>query len=572
MKVLQCSLASLVKKINIKYFLPAIQRSFVWDEDRIVELFDSLYKDYPIGNSIFWKIDNWNNKLCPLYQFESSHKESEKKIASQKQGLTQGSYQIVLDGQQRLTSLFIGYKGSFSTKKPGKGRKSFIKKYLYFDLLENGSSEGYSQFSFMTKEEAVEDQKHHLWFRVEDAYTAKKFDEYKQQVKIIKKSIGSKLWQNKSKTITERLKNLYKMTYDETRFSYYEINRPFSEVECVSDIFTRINTSGITLKKADLLFSNLITWWGEDGQKEIKTAMENIQERTSDISQDFIMRSCLYLSDLTVKYNLNNFNRPNIEKIMTNWPQIKKAIERMLENLDNIGYVDSVKGLSETALIPFLYFIKLKGRNPTSEELKQFKKYYVASQICGSFGGNSDSVLKNMRDEIKRQYQEIGTFSYKELRTKKSKVYTLYHINKEKLEEIVENTQYGTARAYYALMLMYPSGTGGKEIKYQMDHVHPKALFTRQNLKDHNCEDNYEDWLEKRNSLPNLQLLASLNNKEKSKKPINDYINSIKKKEARSNFIKENFLPKDQLDITFFEEFFQYRKNKIVDKLCEVLE
>ena len=316
MKVLQCSLASVVENINKKYFLPAIQRSFVWDEERIIELFDSLYKDYPIGNSIFWRIDNWNNKLCPLYQFEPFHKEREKKIASQKLGLKQGSYQIVLDGQQRLTSLFIGYKGSFSTKKPGKGRKSFIKKFLYFDLLGNDSSEGYSQFLFMTDDNAIEDQKHHLWFRVEYAYTASKPDGFKQQIKNIKERIGTKLWQNKSKTITERLEKLFKMTYDETRFSYYEINRPFSEFECVSDIFTRINTSGITLKKADLLFSNLITWWGEVGQNEIKMTMENIQEITTDISQDFIMRSCLYLSDLTVKYNLKNFNKPNIKKIM----------------------------------------------------------------------------------------------------------------------------------------------------------------------------------------------------------------------------------------------------------------
>ncbi len=572
MKVLQCSLASLVKNINKKYFLPAIQRSFVWDEERIVELFDSLYKDYPIGNSIFWKIDNWNNKLCPLYQFEPSHKEREKKIAAQKQGLKQGSYQIVLDGQQRLTSLFIGYKGSFSTKKPGKGKKSFIEKHLYFDLLENDFSEGYSQFLFMTKEDAVEDQKHHLWFKVEDAYTANKFDEYKQQVKIIKKSIGPKLWQNKSKIITERLKKLFKMTYDEERFSYYEVRRPFSEFECVSDIFTRINTSGITLKKADLLFSNLITWWGEDGQNEIKMVMENIQEISTDISQDFIMRSCLYLSDLTVKYNLKNFNKPNIKKIMENWPQIKTAVDRMLENLDNIGYVDSVKGLSENALIPFLYFIKLKGKNPTSEELKQFKKYYIASQICGTFGGNSDSVLSNMREEIKRQYLKTKTFSYDELRSKKSKVYTLYHINKEKLEDIVENTQYGTARAYYALMLMYPSGTGGKEIKYQMDHVHPKALFTKPYLKEHKCYDHYEEWLEKRNRLPNLQLLASLNNKEKSKQPIVDYVASIKNKKTRSNFINENFLPEKKLNIESFEDFFRYRKGKIVAKLCKILE
>jgi hypothetical protein len=140
------------------------------------------------------------------------------------------------------------------------------------------------------------------------------------------------------------------------------------------------------------------------------------------------------------------------------------------------------------------------------------------------------------------------------------------------MEDIVENTQYGTARAYYALMLMYPSGTGGKEIKYQMDHVHPKALFTKPYLKEHKCYDHYEEWLEKRNRLPNLQLLASLNNKEKSKQPIVDYVASIKNKKTRSNFINENFLPEKKLNIESFEDFFRYRKGKIVAKLCKILE
>ena len=103
-----------------------------------------------------------------------------------------------------------------------------------------------------------------------------------------------------------------------------------------------------------------------------------------------------------------------------------------------------------------------------------------------------------------------------------------------------------------------------------MDHIHPKAGFTKENLAECGCEDRLEDWLEMRNQLPNLQLLKGKHNTEKSKKPIAEYVEAMKAAKAKS-FRKENFLPK-KLELDHFDDFYDYRKEQIVKKLCKILD
>ena len=100
------------------FWLPNIQRPFVWSEDQICRLFDSILREYPISTLLIWKttsgirrrkfIDNWKNtlRLSDFYVPEDTKRKC-----------------LVLDGQQRLQSLFIGLKGSFEGKE------------LYFDVL-----------------------------------------------------------------------------------------------------------------------------------------------------------------------------------------------------------------------------------------------------------------------------------------------------------------------------------------------------------------------------------------------------------------------------------------------------
>ncbi|WQZ64059.1 DUF262 domain-containing protein [Helicobacter pylori] len=128
------SIKNVVDELNVRYFLPDIQREYVWlkkaDEKKIEQLFDSILRGYPISSFLFWKLqrkdiatsnEQDNNKLnFQLYQFIENY--DERKLHNEKIRIEQikcDDLYIVLDGQQRLTSLYIGLKGTRTLKKSG---------------------------------------------------------------------------------------------------------------------------------------------------------------------------------------------------------------------------------------------------------------------------------------------------------------------------------------------------------------------------------------------------------------------------------------------------------------------
>ena len=104
------TVVAVLRQLNDTYFLPAIQREFVWKPTQVTRLFDSIMQDYPIGSFLFWKLERESRDKWDAYQF----------LADFKQGGTHNRQAdlvgipnpvLVLDGQQRLTALLIGLRG-----------------------------------------------------------------------------------------------------------------------------------------------------------------------------------------------------------------------------------------------------------------------------------------------------------------------------------------------------------------------------------------------------------------------------------------------------------------------------
>lgn len=110
------TIATIVNRLNRQYFLPAIQREFVWEPDQITALFDSLMRGYPIGSLLFWELRPENHDRWQVYRFMEDYRQddSHNQLAN-----TNGVQQLtlVLDGQQRLTSLLIGLEGTYTIKR-----------------------------------------------------------------------------------------------------------------------------------------------------------------------------------------------------------------------------------------------------------------------------------------------------------------------------------------------------------------------------------------------------------------------------------------------------------------------
>ena len=103
----------IIRGINKDYYLPAIQREFVWELARIEKLFDSIMGDFPIGSLLFWKVKEENKNDWAVYEFiRSFDQENPHNKLADLRGINRDIY-LVLDGQQRLTSLYLGLKGSY---------------------------------------------------------------------------------------------------------------------------------------------------------------------------------------------------------------------------------------------------------------------------------------------------------------------------------------------------------------------------------------------------------------------------------------------------------------------------
>src|SRR5690554_2740109 len=98
------------------YVLPSIQREFVWDTFQIERLFDSLMRDYPISTFLFWKVEKSRIKDFQFYEF-LKHYHQVTSRHNRKADLTEEEDVIaILDGQQRMTAMYIGLTGSHATK------------------------------------------------------------------------------------------------------------------------------------------------------------------------------------------------------------------------------------------------------------------------------------------------------------------------------------------------------------------------------------------------------------------------------------------------------------------------
>ena len=120
------------------YILPAIQREFVWKPEQICQLFDSLLQGYPFGTFLFWKIKSTHQREYQFYDFMRHYHQRDRVHCEKLELIGEQDRVAVLDGQQRMTALNIGLRGSSSSKTQGKWWSSpdaFIERRLYLNLL-----------------------------------------------------------------------------------------------------------------------------------------------------------------------------------------------------------------------------------------------------------------------------------------------------------------------------------------------------------------------------------------------------------------------------------------------------
>ena len=556
------------------YLLPAIQRKFIWSSEQIERLFDSIMCGYPINSFMFWKVSSPDiKKKYQFYKFLNSYREffQEDNPDINTSGI--GDFYAVIDGQQRLTSLYIGLKGSYAYKLPRlwwiDNEENIPTRHLYLDLLNPADSSCEDQkkfnFSFLVDDE-VENKKN-FWFRVEDILTMHN-----------KTMVKSFLKQNGLATngfAVDTLNLLYKKIYEEKLINYYlEIEQ---DTEKVLEIFIRTNSGGTSLTFSDLLMSISSANWkklnARDEMEKVTKEVFNIGSAKFIISQNFILKTCLYLFSDDIKFKLKNFNRKNIQKFEDNWEDVRSAIVSAFTLFEQLRFND-VTFRAKNAAIPVIYYIYYNGLSKLI--LKQTKyrddklkiaKWLNLSFLKSIFSGHSDSVLTTIRNVLKNSK---GSFPLTELILKFKKDPSKNYTFDEAFVDGLLCTQYGKNEAFYILALLTPN-TSFINQSYHLDHMHPQDFF--ENIKDvkkvFSSKDDFDFAINKENwnALPNLQLLTQEENCSKSDTPLKLWAknNKISKKDL---FVDKNV----SLSISDFRSFFENRKKNLRKKIKKILE
>lgn len=255
-------------------YLPAIQRKYVWSENQIVKLMDSIMRGYPIGTFLFWNISGRaiNEKKYSLYEFIREYHERDRyNNPHAPNPITKERIIAVLDGQQRLTSLYLALQGSLAKKIPMKrwnSPDSFPIKELYLNLKYIPASEEDEmayEFKFLTDRDAAQTTEKKLWYKVKNIL------QYEELFEINLKVLKPKGWMEDIQIMTNIGKLHDRLTQDKS-INYFEVNNTES-IDDVLDIFVRVNSGGAVLSKSDLLFSTIVSHWDKarDEMEELLT-------------------------------------------------------------------------------------------------------------------------------------------------------------------------------------------------------------------------------------------------------------------------------------------------------------
>ena len=205
----------IINKIDSnQIFLPALQRKFVWKTKQIEQLFDSIMQGFPIGTFLFWKVNDPKViKDFVFYKFISHYKQYESRNDRQEMSGAKNEIISVIDGQQRLTSMYIALRGSYRYKTHRKRRSSadaFPVRHLYINLITKNKKNIEYEFRFLLEKEALIIKEDEIWYKVTNILNWENTASANSDYKKLKKSSTETGVITKNKTaIFETLKKLY---------------------------------------------------------------------------------------------------------------------------------------------------------------------------------------------------------------------------------------------------------------------------------------------------------------------------------------------------------------------------
>lgn len=502
-----------IKKGYIK--IPDFQRDFVWDIEDVAKLLDSILKGYPVGNLIFWttrerlkSIRNLGNINLPdTPEGEPVH--------------------YVLDGQQRLTALFIALQGLQIEKDKNK-ISDYKKIYLDLDLDEN------------TDDELI---------------TIVKPDNNYISVYELLSSDHETLVKNYPNHISKTLN--YKGRFDKYNFS--TIFLPDYTMDDAVEVFTRINTTGEELTLFEIMVAKTYDEkYDFDLQKEYNKLIKDIGN--FDTIPGSTILQCISLN-LQKECTRKSILKLNKKEIIEHWDGVVESIKATIDYFRTFYRIPVSRLLPYNALIvPFAYFFFKTGlEKPNFTQELYLQEYFWRSSLSYRFSNATESRLgrdAKRIDEIIDEKQPEYDFN-------------IILDDQIKYKEFSAGDSY--CKAILSLFAYFEPKSFDNNSNILLDNSWLKIatsrnyhhFFPRSYLKKNHIAND--------NSVVNITLVDDhLNKKKIGSKPPSDYMGQFKENKNLEQTMKTHLI--DDLDEfgiweNDYNKFLDKRSERIIDEL-----
>lgn len=529
----------LIKIDEKQLFVPAFQREYVWKRKDAKNLISSLIKDYPTGTMLTWETNN-------PPELKGPHKYSS----------TQGSVKLILDGQQRITTLYILMTGQ-------------IPPYYKEDDIIHDIKPLYVNVKTLELEYYKKNMmsSNPLWVHITALF----------QDKVRKRTVVEKLKElNGGEGIPEELDYLLEDNFHDIR-SIKE--REFKEqiipteatVKEAIDIFYIVNAAGVNLTDAELALAQISGYWPE-ARELFKEKLKKLAENGFVFNLDFIIYVLLGILHGVGSKMEKLHDSTNDEKIRKVWKILDtETLDYVFNILRSQAYIDHTKEVNSVyAFVPIIVFTYNHGVNNLSQQrIKKIVKWYYYSQIRYRYISQLPqkldkdlTIINSEKNPFDKMLNQIALERNLE-------------ITPAEFEGVgIQHPLWGLMKYYFKSRNAICFSTGinirknmGKKYDLEWDHIFPYSVL-RDNGYDMNNRIKYQYAQE----ITNRAILTATANRSKSARNADGYLAEVSEKFPNS--LKLQSIPEDPSlwKLENFEEFLKARRKLLAGELNEYLE
>ena len=535
--------------------LPAIQRNFVWKTDRVITLLDSIMRGYPVGIALLWETytDIPYRRFVQDYQPEGKHTFHDNKKRRR--------LKVVLDGQQRLQSLFVALYGSYDDQR------------LYFNVLSGRPDDDYSlqryEFRFADEKEvkewnassredaALPEDERPDWFLPEHYISVSTLFglSVASRQKLRKQLVADLALEEKDELRVEanlaRFDEVLTRNENLLKASVIDENLPSDSEERKSEadvleIFVRINSVGMPLRRSDLIVSILRLRWRESAQALPKLVRQINKGNSFNLEIDFVIRCLFAVSDLGTKFDLELLrSQSKVDLMRDNFTRCCNAIKSTIDFVVSVCWCQSSSVIGGSAtLIPFVYYIfhQKKHHVPNSETETLRKAFYLLG-FTQPFSRYADSRLGAfLRNEMK-PLLEAGdvTFPFDRLVAWVRYWERVHSYGPELLQR-------NPTLALHVLQRHTGAKVQYRDNSPEIDHIFPRSVLRKKEF-DHAKIEHFA----------NYWILAKSKNANKSNRHPADYFKDVPARE-----LKRALIDRSMLDYRRYSSFLTARSEGIL--------